>query len=67
VVAARRHYQIYPRSFAEANGDGVGDLRGIIDRPAYLARLGVAEIERLRRNPVADDNRESQTEEVIAA
>ena len=34
-------YQIYPRSFADANGDGVGDLRGIIDRVDHLARLGV--------------------------
>ncbi len=29
-------YQIYPRSFADANGDGVGDLRGIIERLDYL-------------------------------
>jgi alpha-glucosidase len=34
-------YQIYPRSFADASGDGVGDLRGITDRLAYLAWLGV--------------------------
>jgi alpha-glucosidase len=34
-------YQIYPRSYADSNGDGVGDLRGIIDRLDYLARLGV--------------------------
>jgi oligo-1,6-glucosidase len=34
-------YQIYPRSFADSNGDGVGDLRGIIDRLDYLERLGV--------------------------
>ena len=34
-------YQIYPRSFADANGDGIGDLRGIIDRLDHLARLGV--------------------------
>ena len=34
-------YQIYPRSFADANGDGVGDLRGVIERIDHLARLGV--------------------------
>jgi len=34
-------YQIYPRSFADANGDGIGDLRGIISRVPYLAKLGV--------------------------
>jgi alpha-glucosidase len=34
-------YQIYPRSFADSNGDGVGDLRGILERIGYLAELGV--------------------------
>lgn len=34
-------YQIYPRSFADANGDGIGDLRGIISRVPYLEKLGV--------------------------
>ena len=34
-------YQIYPRSFADANGDGIGDLRGIISRIDYLASLGI--------------------------
>ncbi|MFM2058943.1 MAG: alpha-glucosidase [Pseudomonadota bacterium] len=34
-------YQIYPRSFADANGDGVGDLRGITSRLPYVASLGV--------------------------
>ncbi|HEX7352418.1 glycoside hydrolase family 13 protein [Brachybacterium sp.] len=34
-------YQIYPRSFADGNGDGIGDLRGIISRVPYLAGLGV--------------------------
>lgn len=32
-------YQIYPRSFADANGDGIGDLQGIISRIDYLADL----------------------------
>jgi alpha-glucosidase len=34
-------YQVYVRSFADGNGDGVGDLRGIRDRLDYLASLGV--------------------------
>lgn len=34
-------YQIYPRSFLDTNGDGVGDLRGIIERLDYLEWLGV--------------------------
>lgn len=34
-------YQIYPRSFADANGDGIGDLQGIIDQLDYLAWLGI--------------------------
>lgn len=34
-------YQIYPRSFQDSNGDGIGDLRGILDRVDYLTWLGV--------------------------
>jgi oligo-1,6-glucosidase/alpha-glucosidase len=34
-------YQIYPRSFADSNGDGIGDLQGVIDRLDYLQELGV--------------------------
>ncbi len=34
-------YQVYPRSFADANGDGYGDLPGIRERLPYLRRLGV--------------------------
>ena len=34
-------YQIYPRSFADSDGDGVGDLGGILSRVPYLASLGI--------------------------
>lgn len=34
-------YQIYPRSFQDSDGDGVGDLAGIIDRLGYVSSLGV--------------------------
>jgi alpha-glucosidase len=34
-------YQIYPRSFQDSNGDGIGDLRGILTRLPHVASLGV--------------------------
>ncbi len=34
-------YQIYPKSFCDSNGDGIGDLRGIISKLDYLQELGV--------------------------
>jgi hypothetical protein len=35
------NYQIYPRSFQDTNADGIGDLRGIVERLDYVATLGV--------------------------
>jgi alpha-glucosidase len=37
-------YQIYPRSYADSNGDGAGDLPGIIAKLDYLAQLGLASV-----------------------
>jgi alpha-glucosidase len=37
-------YQIYPRSFQDSNGDGVGDLNGILTRLEYLVKLGIQAI-----------------------
>ena len=34
-------YQIYPRSFADGNGDGIGDFKGIIEKLDYLSDLGI--------------------------
>ena len=34
-------YQIYPKSFLDTNGDGIGDLRGIISKLDYLKALGI--------------------------
>ena len=37
-------YQIWPRSFNDSNGDGVGDIRGIIQKLDYLNSLGINQI-----------------------
>ena len=34
-------YQIYPKSFQDSNGDGIGDIKGIIRRLEYLEELGI--------------------------
>ena len=40
----RVFYEIYPRSFQDSNGDGIGDLRGIISRLDYLQWLGIGAV-----------------------
>ena len=37
-------YQIYPRSFKDGNGDGIGDLRGVIEKLDYLKELGITAV-----------------------
>jgi oligo-1,6-glucosidase len=50
-------YQIYPRSFADSNGDGIGDLRGVLDHLDHLERLGVDVVwlSPVYRSPMADN------------
>ena len=50
-------YQIYPRSFADSDGDGIGDLGGIIGRLDYVRALGVDVIwlSPVYRSPQADN------------
>ncbi|HEV2269770.1 MAG TPA: alpha-amylase family glycosyl hydrolase, partial [Steroidobacteraceae bacterium] len=49
-------YQIYPRSFLDSNGDGIGDLKGIAARLDYVAALGVDAIwvSPFFKSPMAD-------------
>ncbi|TZF89907.1 alpha-glucosidase family protein [Cognatilysobacter lacus] len=49
-------YQIYPRSFLDTDGDGIGDLPGIVDRLDYVASLGVDAIwiSPFFKSPMAD-------------
>jgi alpha-glucosidase len=49
-------YQVYPRSFADSDGDGVGDLPGVTARLPYLAELGVDAVwlSPIYRSPMAD-------------
>ena len=49
-------YQIYPKSFCDTNGDGIGDLRGVIEKLDYLEELGVnlVWLSPVYRSPLAD-------------
>jgi oligo-1,6-glucosidase len=50
-------YQVYPRSFADSDGDGIGDLRGVLSHLGYLERLGVDVVwlSPVYRSPMADN------------
>ena len=49
-------YHIYPKSFQDSNGDGIGDIRGVINRLDYLAALGVDAVwlSPVYRSPMVD-------------
>jgi alpha-glucosidase len=49
-------YQIYPRSFADSNGDGIGDLPGVLSRLEYLEWLGIDAIWLSATNPSPNDD-----------
>ncbi len=49
-------YQIYPRSYQDSDGDGIGDIQGIISRLDYLVEIGVEAvwISPMYESPMAD-------------
>ena len=60
-------YQIYPRSFQDSNGDGIGDLPGILARLDYLQWLGVDAlwVSPIYPSPMADFGYESDVYRVV--
>ncbi|MBN2658885.1 MAG: alpha-glucosidase [Spirochaetales bacterium] len=61
-------YQIYPRSFKDSNGDGIGDLQGIISELDYLEKLGVKVIwlSPIYKSPMDDNGYDISDYRVIA-
>jgi oligo-1,6-glucosidase len=61
-------YQIYPRSFADGNGDGIGDIPGIVSKLDYLAGLGIGVIwlSPIFASPMADNGYDIADYEAIA-
>ncbi len=61
-------YQIYPRSFADSNGDGIGDIPGIISRLNHLAELGIGFVwlSPVYASPMADNGYDISDYEAIA-
>ena len=57
-------YQIYPKSFCDTNGDGVGDLRGIISKLDYLKELGIIEQVIPENQPLTRENMADTMEEL---
>lgn len=61
-------YQIYPKSFMDSNGDGIGDLRGIISRLDYLQELGITALwlSPVYQSPMGDNGYDISDYEAIA-
>ncbi|MGT2896058.1 glycoside hydrolase family 13 protein [Streptococcus entericus] len=62
-------YQIYPKSFMDSNGDGIGDLPGIISKLDYLKELGITAIwlSPVYQSPMDDNGYDISDYEAIAA
>lgn len=62
-------YQIYPKSFKDSNGDGIGDLQGIISKLDYLKHLGITAIwlSPVYQSPMDDNGYDISDYEDIAA
>ena len=62
-------YQIYPKSFSDSNGDGIGDLKGIISKLDYLEKLGITAIwlSPVYQSPMDDNGYDISDYEDIAA
>lgn len=61
-------YQIYPRSFKDSNGDGIGDLQGIISKLDYLEKLGITALwlSPVYQSPMDDNGYDIADYEAIA-
>ncbi|MBM9832213.1 alpha-glucosidase, partial [Enterococcus faecalis] len=61
-------YQVYPRSFKDSNGDGIGDLRGITEKLDYLKKLGITAIwlSPVYQSPMDDNGYDISDYEAIA-
>lgn len=44
-------YQVYPASFQDSNGDGIGDIRGLVSKLDYIKSLAVVSVLRRQRRP----------------
>ena len=62
-------YQIYPKSFLDSNGDGIGDLKGIISKRDYLEKLGITAIwlSPVQQSPMDDNGYDISDYEDIAS